>query len=124
MPEHLPIGPFDHPMPLDDHEQRILDEIERQFYEQDPDLAHAVRGLSRTRRLGIRLPLIGVVVGILIVLVSFTANTLLAFGGFVLIVASATAVVYGIRSRGIGQGDAEKPGDDDRTWWVRLFGRG
>jgi hypothetical protein len=111
-------------MPLDDHEQRILDEIERQFYEQDPDLAHAVRGLSRTRRFGIRLPLVGVVVGILIVLASFTANTLVAFGGFVLIVGSATALVYGIRNRGIGSGGTEEEGDDDRTWWVRRFRRG
>ena len=29
-------------MPLDDHEQKILAEIERQFYEEDPELARAV----------------------------------------------------------------------------------
>jgi hypothetical protein len=111
-------------MPLDDHEQRILDEIERQFYEQDPDLAHAVRRLSWKRRIGVRLPVVGVVAGVLIVLASFTANTLVAFGGFVLIVASATALVYAIRSRGVGSQPTDGEAGDDRTWWVRRFGRG
>ena len=30
-------------MPLDDREQRILEEIERQFYQEDPKLAQTVR---------------------------------------------------------------------------------
>ena len=33
-------------MPLDDREQRILEEIERQFYEDDPKLAETVRTAS------------------------------------------------------------------------------
>ena len=33
-------------MPLDDREQRILEEIERQFYQDDPRLAESVRGAS------------------------------------------------------------------------------
>jgi hypothetical protein len=32
-------------MPLDDKEQEILAEIERQFYEEDPQLAHAVKNI-------------------------------------------------------------------------------
>ena len=50
-------------MPLDDHEQRILEEIEKQFYEEDPALAHAVRNIDRSGRFGVRLPLVGVIVG-------------------------------------------------------------
>ncbi|HSG78675.1 MAG TPA: DUF3040 domain-containing protein, partial [Acidimicrobiia bacterium] len=33
-------------MPLDDREQRILEEIERQFYQEDPKLAETVRNTT------------------------------------------------------------------------------
>ncbi len=87
-------------MPLDDREQRILAEIERQFYEEDPGLAHAVRNIDRSGRFGTRLPLLGVVVGIVVVLVSFTVSTVIAVAGFLLMVVSATALAHGIRARG------------------------
>lgn len=110
-------------MPLDDHEQRILEEIEKQFYEEDPALAHAVRNIDRSGRFGVRLPLVGVVVGVLIILASFTSQTLVAFGGFVILVVSATALVQGIRSqRGVGSPDADGEGQGGK-WWAGRFGR-
>ena len=84
-------------MPLDDNEQRILAEIERQFYEEDPELARAVRDIQRPSRLGIRLAILGIVVGLVVVVAFFTANTLIAFSGFAVVVASATVLVTGLR---------------------------
>ena len=55
-------------MPLDDKEQRILAEIERQFYEEDPELARAVEKIERPSRFGVRLSLLGVIAGLVIAL--------------------------------------------------------
>ena len=86
-------------MPLDDHEQQILAEIERRFYEEDPDLVHAVKNIDRGARYGVRLPAIGAVVGATMVMLSFTLNTLAALLGFILLVVSTTMLVQGIRTR-------------------------
>lgn len=86
-------------MSLDDHEQQILAEIERQFYQEDPDLAHAVRNIDRSGRFGVRLPALGSLLGAAIVVLSFTFSTWLALSGFALLVLSTTALVHGIRSR-------------------------
>lgn len=111
-------------MPLDDHEQRILDEIERQFYEEDPDLALAVRNIDRSGRFGVRLPLVGLIAGMVIVLATFTVSTPLAIVGFVLMVASATALAHGIRNR-IQAGSKVAPSPDaSSSNWYRRFRRG
>lgn len=86
-------------MPLDDNEQRILAEIERQFYEEDPELARAVEKIERPSRFGVRLSLVGVVVGLAIV-IAYVNTTWIAVGGFALLVASATALVNALRARG------------------------
>lgn len=86
-------------MPLDDKEQRILAEIEQQFYEEDPELARAVEKIERPARIGIRLSLVGVIVGLIIVIV-YLSSTWIAVGGFALLVASATALVNALRIRG------------------------
>jgi len=98
-------------MPLDDHEQKILAEIERQFYEEDPELARAVRDISRPSRVGIRLAVLGVIAGLAIVIGFFATETLVAILGFALLVVSATALVTGIRARGWQATEAE-PDDD------------
>ncbi len=111
-------------MPLDDNEQRILDEIERQFYQEDPDLALAVRNIDRSGRFGIRYPLVGLIVGVVTVLASFTSSTPVALIGFVVMVASATALAYGIRNR--IQSGARNPSlsDASSSNWYRRFRRG
>jgi hypothetical protein len=98
-------------MPLDDHEQKILAEIERQFYEEDPELARAVRDISRPSRVGIRLAVLGVIAGLAVVIGFFTTRTLVAILGFALLVVSATALVTGIRARGWQAAEVE-PDDD------------
>lgn len=94
-------------MPLSEHEQRLLDQIERALYAEDPKFASTVRGgrlkrPSRRRRLqGIGLFVLGVVA--LVVGVVFTiwrplgipvvsvVGFLLMLGGAVLAVTSAGA---------------------------------
>ena len=111
-------------MPLDDNEQRILDEIERQFYEQDPDLARAVRNIDRRGRYGVRYPLVGLVVGMVVVLATFTVSSWIAIVGFALMVVSATALAYGLRSRLEPKGSDEGGQDGPAAQWLRRFRRG
>jgi uncharacterized membrane protein len=86
-------------MPLDDKEQRILAEIERQFYEEDPELARAVEKIERPARIGVRLSLVGVIIGLAVV-IAYVSITPIAVAGFALLVASATALVNALRIRG------------------------
>jgi hypothetical protein len=112
-------------MPLDDREQRILAEIERQFYAEDPDLAHAVRNISRSVRYGLRLPVAGMAIGTLILVLSYRAMTLLALVGFAILVVSATGLVHGIRARRVHANDqqeensAPRPSRFKRGWPFR-----
>jgi hypothetical protein len=86
-------------MPLDDKEQRILAEIERQFYEEDPELARAVKQIEKPSRFGPRLSLLGVIAGLAIV-IAYLSITWVAVAGFALLVASATSLVTALRLRG------------------------
>lgn len=86
-------------MPLDDKEQRILAEIERQFYEEDPELARAVEKIEKPSRIGVRLSVLGVIAGLAIV-IAYVSITWVAVLGFALLVASATSLVNAVRVRG------------------------
>lgn len=83
-------------MPLDEREQRILDEIERQFREEDPELVEAVNTmpLKRFARGGIRMAAVGVVIGLVLMLATFSFNPVLALLGFVVMVYSVTRLVH------------------------------
>lgn len=104
-------------MPLDDREQRILAEIERQLYAEDPALVHAVKNIDRSGRFGVRLPLVGVIVGLVVTIATFTVSPYIALAGFVVLVASATALVHGLRSRVDTADRGDGPG------WVERFRR-
>lgn len=93
-------------MPLDDKEQRILEEIERRFYEEDPELARAVEKIERPSRIGVRLSMLGVVAGLAII-IAYVSVTWVAAIGFALLVASATALVNALRLRGWRSEDVE-----------------
>jgi|GEM_PF-1558525 len=110
-------------MALDDHERKILAEIERQFYEEDPELAHAVRKIARPSRVGVRLAMVGVVAGLAVVIAFFATNTMVAFLGFALLVGSATALATGLRSRGWRQAEREPQGDGPEPGWQDPFRR-
>lgn len=97
-------------MPLDDKEQRILEEIERQFYEEDPELARAVKRIEKPTRIGLRLSFVGVIAGLAIV-IAYVSVTWIAVIGFALLVASATSLVNTLRLRGWRE-PSEQPSEE------------
>lgn len=98
-------------MPLDDKEQKILAEIERQFLEEDPELARAVRRIERPTRIGVRLSIVGIVAGLVIV-IAYVSATWVAALGFALVVASATSLVNALKARSGWEVDRAEPEQD------------
>jgi hypothetical protein len=92
-------------VPLSDHEQRLLDEIEQALYAEDPKFAASVRSARtrwRTRR-SVALCVVGVVAGLTLVLVGLVANIVaLSVVGFVFVVGSCGYGVQVIRGRQSG----------------------
>lgn len=87
-------------MPLSDREQRILEEIERQFYEDDPAFAVSVSSTRLSRRRPTpRWAVTGVVAGLTIMLVAFTWNSFVALGGFVLMAVSLAWALTSLRRK-------------------------
>jgi Flp pilus assembly protein TadB len=89
-------------VPLSDHEQRLLDQIEQALYAEDPKFASAVRSArsrSRVRR-SIATCILGVLVGLGLVLVGLvTSLIVLSVVGFVLVVAACGFAVQSMRSK-------------------------
>ena len=88
-------------MPLSEHEQRILAEIERRLLEEDPKFAHQV-GSSFRAHLGRRLKLAvaGFVVGLIVVISStFFENVAVGVAGFVIMLACVFLFVRTMRRR-------------------------
>ncbi len=89
-------------MPLSEDEQRILHEIEQQLYETDPGLArdiadttiytHAYRNLKWAA--------LGFLVGVVVLIATLSVSFVLAFGGFLIMLASALAVERNARKLG------------------------
>ncbi|MFQ5427059.1 MAG: DUF3040 domain-containing protein, partial [Gaiellales bacterium] len=88
-------------MPLDDREQKILEEIERQFYEEDPKLAETVRSATLASLSGkhLKWAVLGLIVGAALMFGFFTSQTLVALLGFALMVVSLVGVVAIARRR-------------------------
>lgn len=90
-------------MPLSEHEQRLLDEIEQALYAEDPKFASSVRSARARRRVrsSVLLCALGVLVGLGLVLVGLLATIIaLSVVGFVLLVASCGYGVQTLRHRG------------------------
>jgi Flp pilus assembly protein TadB len=89
-------------VPLSDHEQRLLDQIEQAIYAEDPKFASAVRSArSRSRiRRSVVLCVFGVLVGLGLVLVGLIANVIvLSVVGFVLVVGACGMAVQVFRNK-------------------------
>jgi hypothetical protein len=90
-------------VPLSEHEQRLLDEIEQALYAEDPKFASSVRSArARRHRLRFRstalLCVLGVLAGLGLVLVGLLANIIvLSVLGFVLLVGSCGYAVQAVR---------------------------
>lgn len=100
-------------MPLSEHEQRILREIEARLYETDPALAREVSSTtiySHALR-NIKWALVGFVSGMVIMVVSLSAHWLIAFVGFLLMLGSALTVERNGRRMG-------------RAGWAQITGSG
>jgi DUF3040 family protein len=93
----------DNRMPLSEHEQKILEEIERQLYEQDPKFARNVASkarkghTARNLRRGIGLFILGVVA----LFAWFgTTQILLGVAAFLLMLSGATLAYNGLKRSG------------------------
>ena len=94
-------------MALDDREQRILEEIERQFYAEDPKLAETVRTttLAAISARQLKWAILALVIGVGVMLGFFTRSTPVALVGFVVMVASVAWIVAIVQRRsGAGLG--------------------
>jgi hypothetical protein len=89
-------------VPLSDHEQRLLDQIEQALYAEDPKFASAVRSArarSRTRR-SVILSITGVLAGLALVLAGLVSSlVVISVVGFVLVVAACGYAVQSLRTR-------------------------
>ncbi|HEY0870438.1 MAG TPA: DUF3040 domain-containing protein [Acidothermaceae bacterium] len=96
-------------MPLSEHEQRVLEQIERALYADDPKFAATVRGIDpRTlhRRRYLRAAL-GAIVGVVLLPVGIAVQQLeLSVAGFVLML---LAFLYGVSTWRQGREGAEVP---------------
>ncbi len=111
-------------MALDDREQKILEEIERNLYAEDPKLAQTVAKTDLSLRIKRRRLFAGVgfFVGLAIMLGTFTRVSYLAGPGFILMVASAAmiaATMRGMRAERTASFSVYGWMDDVRERWRR-----
>lgn len=78
-------------MPLSEDEQRILQEIERNFYDSDPAFAREVSTTTLYRHAGrnLKWATAGFVGGLAILIAGFTQSVILGFVGFLVMVGCA-----------------------------------
>jgi len=94
-------------MALDDREQKILEEIERQFYEDDPKLAETVRTttLAVVSSRHLKWAISSLVIGVGVMLGFFTNYTPVALAGFAVMVVSVVWIIAILQRRsGAGLG--------------------
>ena len=89
-------------MPLSEDEQRILHEIEQQFYESDPAFAREVGKTTLYRHAGrnLKWAAAGFFCGFLLLIVAFASSLVLGFAGFLVMLASAIVFERNLRKMG------------------------
>ncbi|NYE93959.1 hypothetical protein FHU41_000180 [Psychromicrobium silvestre] len=96
-------------MPLSEHEQRLLDQLEQQLHDTDPKFAHAL-GTDQVRRLSARHIALGVLISVLGIVVLIlgvaTQQILLGVLGFVMMGA-------GVFVATMRRGTAKTPASED-----------
>jgi hypothetical protein len=124
-------------MPLSEHEQRILAEIERRLLEEDPKFAHHVGSTFQahlSRRL--KLAAAGFVVGLIVLVAGFAQNVALGVAGFVIMLVAIFEFVRTLRRRATVEQRPEAPGKAPDTpsrpsspsggiesWWGKMTER-
>ena len=89
-------------MPLSEDEERILKDIEREFYENDPAFARGVGETTLYRHAwrNIKLALVGFVVGLAVLVLALPVSYLFAFGGFLIMLGCALVIERNARKMG------------------------
>jgi hypothetical protein len=89
-------------VPLSEDEERILNEIEQGFYKRDPASAKRISGTTLPRYLArnCRWAMLGFLVGLVILVVSFASNLFVALLGFVVMTATGIVFVKNMRRMG------------------------
>jgi hypothetical protein len=89
-------------MPLSEDEQRILHQIEQQFYESDPDFAQSVGQTSLYRHAFRRVKWAALmfVFGLVFLVATLQVHFVLAFGGFLIMLAAAFIIEKNLRNMG------------------------
>ena len=100
-------------MPLSEDEQRILHEIERRFYEHDPEYAKSIESTTLYRSLGrnCKWAALGFIAGLVVLLVSFASSVLLGAFGFGVMLVSAIVFTQNLRKMGRGRLAADDRAD-------------
>lgn len=101
-------------MPLSEHEQRVLKEMEQALYRHDPRFASRVRDESVYRYAGrnLRWSIVGFAAGLAIMLATFTTSVFLGFVGVAVMFASSVGVAVNLKRMG-------RAGLDDLSRTVR-----
>jgi hypothetical protein len=89
-------------MPLSEDEQRILHQIEQQFYESDPAFAQSVSQTTLYRHAlrKIRWAALLLVAGLVFLIATLQVHVILAFGGFVVMLLAAFIIEKNARAMG------------------------
>jgi hypothetical protein len=113
-------------MPLSEHEQRLLEQIEQGLYAEDPKFAATVRKVRPRRgsRRRVALAVIGAVLGLGVVVVAMvTKLIILGVVGFLVIVAACFYGLLALTDRGSSNGPLGVV-DTDGTTRSRRSGNG
>jgi len=89
-------------MPLSEDEQRILRQIEEQFYESDPKFAQHVGSASLYRHAlrKVRWAVLGLVAGLVFLVATLQVHFLLSFVGFLAMLGAAFVIERNLRAVG------------------------
>src|SRR5947199_5773009 len=89
-------------VPLSEDEQRILHEIEQQFYESDPAFARGVGKTTLYRHAGrnLKWATLGFLAGFVLLVVAFASSLFLGFVGFAVMLACAFVFERNLRKMG------------------------
>jgi len=89
-------------MPLSEDEQRILNQIEQQFYESDPAFAQQVSQTTLYRHAfgRVKWGILGLVVGLAFLIATLQVSVLLSLLGFLFMLMSAFVIERNVRAMG------------------------
>ncbi len=122
-------------MPLNEDEERILAEIERQFHATDPDSAKRISSTTLQRYLArnCKWAAVGFMIGLVILIVAFASSWILGIFGFLIMLASAVVLIQNLHkmsrlgleqvSRSIGSRNLNEAVEDFSRRLRRRLGR-